>query len=298
MNEKVKNAYEKVDRTMEKCNSILSEDFDRWLGILKTRGGAIPGIVERIASRFSVSAMLVCGLLYVVLCLKNMVVSFFFKGAPAGMCFAQAVGALVALALCVYAAAKMLDALSKVINSSECKISSLNIFSVFTAIGLLLTVASFLGGIYLAFEAKAVSLFFYGLAGAAFFALITIYSANPETFGITEDETASAGEDFVAIYTFGLKVMLRLVPVALLIVPIVGICQIVPMIFRTYVHQGENANRLMTGFMIAEMNFAMVFVFVGLIPLAAYLVYIFYYVVLDLIRAVLQLPNKLDALKK
>ena len=298
MNDKVKAGVENIDQTAEKCNSLISNYFDKYLQILKAKADVILDVVEHFASRFGVFAMLVCGLLYVVLCLKNMVLSFFFKDAPAKMCFALAIGGLIALAICAYAATKMMDALSKVISSSSCKISSLNFFSVLTAIGLLQTVASLLGGIYAACEFRSIQLFFYGLGSAAFFALITLYVANPEKFGIVADENASAGEDFVSIFTFALKVMLRLVPVALLGIAILGIIQIIPMIFTTYIQSGENTNRLLAGSMLADMTASSGFVFIGILPLVIYLVYIFNYVALDLIRAILQLPNKLDALKK
>ena len=227
-----------------------------------------------------------------------MVVSFFFKEAPTKLCLVLAVGSLIALVICIYAAAKMIDALAKVIKSSTCKISSLNIFAVMTAVGLLVAIGSLIGGIHFAIEFKVAQFFFSGLGSAVFFTLITIYTANPEKFGIVEDETASAGEDFVSLSTFVLKVMLRLVPIALLGMAIVGILQIVPMIFKTYVHSDGNTNRLLVGLMAGDMLGSMQFVFIGLLPLIAYLIYIFYYVMLDLIRAILQLPGKLDALKK
>lgn len=298
MNDKVKAGVENIDKATGKCNLIIDSVFDKYFQFLKYKGDAILGGLERFAARFGVLAMLLCGLLYTVLCLKNMVLSFFFKDAPAKMCFVLAVGSLIALVICIYAAAKMIDALSKVIKSSNCKISSLNIFSVMTAVGLLAAIGSFIGGIYFAIEFKFAQFFFYGLGSAVFFTLITIYTANPEKFGIVADETASAGEDFVSISTFALKVMLRLVPIVMLGLAIVGILQIVPMIFKTYVHSDGNTNRLMvmamTGGMIGTLNF----VFIGILPLVAYIVYIFYYVTLDLIRAVLQLPGKLDELKK
>ena len=298
MNEKVKAGVENIDKATGMCNLLINNVFDKYFMFMKSKGDAIIGFVERLAGRFGVIAMLLCGVLYTILCLKNMVLSFFFKDAPAKLCFALAVGSVIALVICVYAAIKMIDALSKVISSSTCKISSLNIFAVMTAVGLLLAIGSLIGGIYFAIEFKAAGMFTYGLGGAVFFSLLTFYTANPEKFGIVADETASAGEDFVSISTFGLKVMLRLVPIILLALAIVGILQIVPMIFKTYVHSDGNTNRLLVGAMTGGMLATMEFVLIGLMPLFAYLFYIAYYVALDLIRAVLQLPGKLDALKK
>ena len=298
MDDKVKGGIEKIEAAAEKCNSFITGSFDKYLPALKAHGDVILGAVERIASRFSVLVMLVCGLLFTILCLKNMVFSFFFKDAPANMCFSMAFGSLISLAIWSYAATKMLDALATVISSSNCKISSRNFFSVLTAIGLLETVTSFIGGIFLTCTFRSLLPLFYGLAATVLFALITLYTANTEKFGIVEDATASAGEDFVTIFTFLLKVMLRLVPVALLVISIIGIVQIVPMIFTTYINFGEKNNTFMTMRMVADMTYAVRFVFIGIVPLAVYLVYIFNYVALDIIRAILQLPNKLDELKK
>ena len=297
MDDQFKAGIEAVDKAAEKCNSILTGYFDAFLRLLKSQG-TILGYVERIASRFCIFAALFCGLLYIVMCLKNMFFSFFFQGAPAGMCFGMALGSLIALAICSYAAAKMMDALSKVISSSTCKMSSLNFFSVLAAIAVLYTVIFLLAGIFMAIRLRSLQIFFYGLGATAFSALLTLYFADPEKFGIVADENASAGEDFVSIFTFALKVMLRLVPVALLVLSVIGVIRIVPMIFTTYIQSGESTNRFLAANMVADMTATSRFVFIGLLPLAVYLIYIFYYVLLDLVRAILQLPGKLDALKK
>ena len=50
--------------------------------------------------------------------------------------------------------------------------------------------------------------------------------------------------------------------------------------------------------MIMKMESLRMFLLVGCIPLFAYIYYLISYVSLDLIRAVLSLPQKLDELKK
>ena len=120
----------------------------------------------------------------------------------------------------------------------------------------------------------------------------------PEEFAIEEDEKASAGEDFTAIATFGIKVILRLVPIVIFVLPIIGIFYCIPEIFKAYTQSYGDATYLNIGQMVSMMYALGGFLFVGMIPLVSCIYYLVSYVSLDIIRAVLSLPQKLDELKK
>ncbi|MBO4648862.1 MAG: hypothetical protein J5806_11985 [Lentisphaeria bacterium] len=298
MNDQLKRITEQGDKVFGKCNCILPKAIDWFLKMLKVPNDIVIDVVDYLASRLGSMAVLLCGVLFSILCLKNMVTSFFFKDTPITFCLFMAIGSLLTTTVCVYAAAKMIEALPKIISSASCKISSYTFFKVLTAIGWLQAITTFGGGIYIAISTKSIGPFFSCLGISVILVIITGYVANPEKFNIVEDKTASPGDDLVSIITFFLKLLLHLVPVLLLGLAIFGICQIVPKIFTSYIESHGRHSTLLTGEMMAGMCDSAMFCFIGLMPLAVYLVYIFYYVGLDIIRVILQLPSKLDDLKK
>ena len=150
----------------------------------------------------------------------------------------------------------------------------------------------------MAFNFKYFLFLVYGVIGAIFFFLLALYNSVPEEFAVVQDENASAGEDFTAITTFAIKVSLRLIPIIIFVVPIIGIVNCIPEIFTGYVQSSGDSNYLDIGSMIASMTMLGGFLLVGLIPLIAYIYYLISYVSLDIIRALLSLPQKLDELKK
>lgn len=298
MNEKVQQIVQKVDFITDKCDVIVGS-ADRSVELLKKPFLAcIPALINKITSKFSVATIALFGAFYFIFCLKNMLVSFFFEDGPSGMAFSYAFGSIIITALGCYVVYKTMGIFDKIIASSECRISSLNIFEIMVVVYLTLSVGSLLGGIYLAIDAKYFNFVIYGIIGSVFFFLLALYNSAPEDFAIVQDEKASAGEDFTAISTFVVKVILRLVPIAVFVVPIIGIFECIPEIFTTYTVSEGKEIYLNNFSMIMEMESLRMFLLVGCIPLFAYIYYLISYVSLDLIRAVLSLPQKLDELKK
>ena len=289
---------EKVDVITEKCN-ILPNFLDYGVDFMKKPAvSCIPAFINKITSKFSLVTIALFGIVYIIYCLKNMMISFFFESGPSGMSFALVIVAIIATALSSYIVSKTAGIFDKIIATSQCRISSLNFFAIMVLVFQFLTVASLVGGIYLTFEMKSFLPLVAGIVGAIIFFLLALYNSTPEEFAVVQDENASAGEDFSAIATFAIKVVLRLVPIIIFVVPIIGIVKCVPEVFTTYTSSFANQISLESDIMIAMMSFLAIFLFVGFIPLIAYIYYLVSYVSLDLIHAVLSLPQKLDDLKK
>lgn len=298
MNDQLKRITEQGDKVFGKCNSILPKAIDWFLQLMKGPNDIVIDVVDYLASRLGCMVVFLCGVLFSILCLKNMVTCFFFKNTPITLCIFLSVGSLFSTVVSVYAAAKMIEALPKIISSASCKISSYTFFTVLTAYGWMQAITTFGGGIYIAISTKSVAPFFTCLGISVIMLIITGYIANPAKFNIVEDKTASPGDDLVSIITFFLKLLLHLVPVLLLGLAIFGICQIVPKIFTSYIQSYGDTSVLHGDAMAADLNNTVVFCLIGFMPLVVYLVYIFFYVGLDIIRVILQLPSKLDDLKK
>lgn len=298
MDEKVKNFMDKVDMVTEKCN-IVPEFLEYAVNYMKKPViTCIPALINKITSKFSLVTVCLLALVYAIYCLKNMVVSFFFKSGPSGISFGLALGAIIVTLLSCYIIYKTNGIFDKIIASSQCRISSLNFFSIMVLFFLFMTVILLVGGIYAAIAFKYFMFLVFGIGGAIFTFLMALFCAVPEDFSIAEDEKVSAGEDFIAIATFSVKVVLRLVPILIFIASIAGIVVLIPAIFRLYTQSSGDTVQLQGGLMLSEMFFYANFLLIGLFPLAAYLYYLITYVSLDLIRAVLSLPQKLDELKK
>ncbi|MBO5722878.1 MAG: hypothetical protein J6S19_07160, partial [Lentisphaeria bacterium] len=213
MNEKVQQILNKVDEVTEKCN-IIPAFLDKVVDFMKKPSIAcIPEVLNKITSRFSLVAVALFAVVYIVNCLKNAVVSCCFESGPYKMAFGLAIAAVINTALIIYIIYKTMGIFDNIVAASQCKISSLNIFSIMTFGSQILAVFSLLGGIYGAIECKDFMMFVYGVIGAMFFFLMALYNSTPENFAIVQDKNASAGEDFTALTTFAVKVVLRLVPI-------------------------------------------------------------------------------------
>ena len=298
MNEKTQKILDKIDLFTAKL-AALPKAIDSISGLIKTPVvSAIPAIVNKIASKFGAVAVTLFSLLYACYCLKNALISVFFEDAPAGLAFGCFALALIAIIFSNYIIYKTDGIFEDIVKSSACRISSLNIFAIMTVFNVFASIASFGLGIYAAIECKEFEFVLYGLAGLVFFILIALYCSTPEDFAITEDKNASAGEDFIALVTFSIKTVLCLVPIAVFILAIVGICQCIPAMIETYTESIGSKIYMDINAMVYDMTVLGYFLLVGMIPLFAYFYYLCSYVSMDIIRAILSLPRALNELKK
>lgn len=294
MNVKVQEIMGKLDEFAERI-SILPKMLDKGMVFLKKPEVAcIPTVISKIASKFSGLASALFSALFTLYCLKNFVISMFSKWAPTGIIFGFVITGLIALFINYYILYKTDGIFNKIITTSHCRISSVNIFTIFSFLFLFLAAVSLIGGLYAGIEFKSFQMIIMAIVGTLLCLVMSIFNANPEEFAIVEDSEASAGEDFVTIATFSIKIVLKLIPLVVFILPLIGFFRSIPEVFTTYIQEGEvDANTMMTKtFELAG------FLMVGIIPLLAYFYYLFSYVFLDIIRAVLSLPHKLDELKK
>ena len=298
MNEKIQKCLDSVYAAADKAQ-VMPKIVDDAVNTLKKPAVAcIPAIINKIACKFGTITIALMAVIYAIYCLKNTIISLVFKSGPTALSIAFALISLIAAFISSYIVYKMAGMFDRIISTSPCRISSKNIFSVFALFSALFAIAALVGGIYLAIEFESFVLSMYGLAVAILFFLIALYNSTTDDFAITEDVDASAGEDFIAICSFGVKVILRLIPIAVLVLSIIGICACIPEIFESYTVSEGNESRLMVGSMLNSMCLLAFYLFVGLIPLVAYFYYLASYISLDIIRAVLSLPKKLDLLNK
>lgn len=298
MNEKVKEIMMKVDQFTDKL-LFFPKFLDKGVSFLKyPEIACIPSVICKLASRFSGISVTLFSLVFMIYCLKNAIACIFFENAPSMMSLGYALGALIAIALNNYLLYKTDGIFDKIISASPCRISSFSICRILAFLQVFVAIFAFFYLLAKGIEMKSVQQIIMGCVALFIFLLLALFTASPEDFAITEDENASAGEDFTALCTFSIKLVLRLIPIAVFVLPIIGIFFCVPGIFETYTASIGNQTYMQIDVLVMEMSYMALFLLVGLIPLFAYFYYLTSYVVLDIIRAVLSLPRKLDDLKK
>jgi len=141
----------------------------------------------------------------------------------------------------------------------------------------------------------------WGLFGMSVcFAAILVYiggvSLNPASLNIEIDESAGAGEEALGILKFAVKMFLRLSPVVFGVGAVAGIAANVYIL--TVILKDEFVG---FGFPIigtqTTMDITFDLLILGLVPFIAHVMFVLWYLALDVLRAVLDVPGRLDALR-
>ena len=210
-----------------------------------------------------------------VLCLPLKIPGFGFVPALlAGICV------LLAAVFLNFAAYKMLPSLKLLIDGTPVRISSPAFFTVsavFSGVVGLLVLAS----------ATVIGSFVYGVFVFICAEYVMLLLLNPSVLKVEVVRNVSAGEEFIGILSFFMKAMLKLVPLIFAVAMLFGAYRIVAMIFTSYVNFQQ-----FYGDVRVLYNASMM----ALLPLSGYLLFLFYYFAIDLAKALLDIPGKLDKL--
>jgi len=154
--------------------------------------------------------------------------------------------------------------------------------------GLIILIYSIINAIQL----KSLEVFLSGLAIFFLLEVITLVTFNPKSITISLTKSSSAGQEAIGIVTYFLKLFLRLVPI------IFGIGVAVGTVILFIHFIGGFGERLAFFWQRANTGDAGYILFAGLLPFLSYLIFVFYYLLIDIIKAILAVPQKLDNLKK
>jgi hypothetical protein len=113
---------------------------------------------------------------------------------------------------------------------------------------------------------------------------------NPGTIAVSIVPGTSAGEEALGVYGFLLRLGLRTVPV------VFGIGVVSTLILLLHECYSLLADKLVLAEGLPPAAVALQAIGFAALPLAAYLFYLFYHLIVDVLRAVLALPGKLDRL--
>ena len=184
-----------------------------------------------------------------------------------------------------FAADKMLPSLKLLIEGTPVRISSPAFFTVsavFSGIfGLLVLAASSI----IAVQKGDFGSFLYGVLVFVCAEYMMMLMLNPSLLKVEVVRNVSAGEEFIGILSFFMKAMLKLIPLIFAVSMLWGSYQILAMLFTSYINFAQ-----FYGDVRSLYNTAMM----ALLPLSGYLLFLFYYFAIDLAKALLAIPEKLD----
>lgn len=194
------------------------------------------------------------------------------------------------LGVAQYAAFKFSSTSRGLIRSSGSQLSSSAFLACLAIWSLLLGVVALAGCTYTAVRMDSLSSFGLGIVVFVVCELVVWLCLNPALLNIAILPASTAGEEAIGVLTFTMKALLRLIPIAFGIGVIVGDFEILAAIVRLF----RDEEYSIAGASLS----AWVVLGSAALPLIGYVLFVLNYLVVDMIRAILVIPGKLDAIGK
>lgn len=285
----------------EKLTTILAGFVGRLVDVA-TRALS-PKLIEcslawaRVTGQFAVLAGIVLALVYaIVAAVRYRSFAIFLAG----------LGLALAIVVAQYAAGRFLGSSDKTIANTPNRISSKAFLDCAGLLLLLGAVGVLAGGIYSGVNLSAAAPIVSAIVIAPLLALAGGIALNPGVVGI-EIAECGAGEEAIGIASFVLKIWLKCVPVLFGLLAVAGCVVTIWSWFDSSIANFGLAGRagpggmalpFMDAFMVQGMAGPSLVLYACMIPVIVYLAFIFWSLALDLARAILSIPAKLDHLKK
>ena len=216
--------------------------------------------------------------------------------------FAIGLGLVVALAVAQFVAMRFLDAADTVIDATPSRVSSTAFLECAGLLALLLAAGALLGGVATAIRVRdalpLLPALCTGLSLTCFGAMaLHPRMANVGTGGGT------AGEEAIGLVSFFFKAALKLAPLGFALFAVAGALAVLmsffgePGAFAAIAQGIVSLVPVPVQIPTGQIGSALL-VIACLVPIGAYFVFLLQYLLVDLARAVLSVPAKLDALKK
>lgn len=135
--------------------------------------------------------------------------------------------------------------------------------------------------------------FLSGLGGFVFLEFLAMVTFHPQTITMEVVEETSAGQEALGIVTYALKAVMRLVPIVFGL----GVLIFTIYIFIDGIGLFGNEMRTVSAWMKIQIHAPQVIVF-AILPFLSYILFALFYLIVDIFRAILVLPEKLDKLSK
>lgn len=268
--------------------------------LVKLIGGVLsPNLVEKslgFARHFGQYAILLGGALGLI---ASIVAAIRFNSFAL---FLGGIGFVVALAVAQFAAARFLTASDSLIETTPSRLSSLAFLECIGVLAVLGAIGSLLGGIVVSIQGGGAGMLIFALLVAVVFAFFGTIALHPHLASV-EAGSGSAGEEAIGILAFFLKAMLKLVPLGFALLAIVGALVLAAGMVAPgsyfYLMLSQMIPSLpvpgLSGPGLGGMGAVLL---AALLPMIGYFSFLVASLPLELWRAVLSLPGKLDSLRR
>lgn len=205
--------------------------------------------------------------------------------AGGGSLFLNVVIFIIAIFVLQYTAHRFLPTGDKLIANNPTRLASKAFLDCFGFLAMLAGLVIFFFYIYMAIKLPSLTYFLMGLGAFVFLEFLALIAFNAETVSMEIVKEASAGQEAIGIITFFMKALLRLVPIAFGI----GIAVYTVLIF---IHSFGLFSDAKFGFAVrsAMLDGSQILIFT-LLPFLAYIVFVLYFLIIDVIRSILAIPE-------
>lgn len=257
---------DRIGGQLDKINRYLHADlFNRIINSATVTG------------HWALLALAVLGLLI------QLVATFVLDGSQ----FLWGLGWLIMLPLLQYTAVQFLGASRSLVLSNTTTLGSQAFLRSYALIALVVALGVFVTGIALAFQLGSLTPFLSGLAAGVLWLATAWLALNPGLLGIRVSEQSSAGEEAIGILSFFIKSAVRIVPLFYGVALAVGAIQAVVLLLSMI---GASRAEIAGSIMGAQgMAFGLVLVIIA--PFLAYIAFVVYFLVIDLMRSILSIPR-------
>lgn len=196
--------------------------------------------------------------------------------------------AFISMFVVHYTAYKMLPALDLLIKNVKVQISSSAFLSVSCLFAGIFGIVAIIMGIILAINLSSFHILLAGVGVAIVCEYWMALLLSPAQLNVEVVKDTSAGEEFIGLLTFFMKGMLRLIPIIFGCAMVYALFLMITVLFTHYQYLEP---------LHLDLNYIVSVVSIGLLPLVGYLMFLGYYFTIDICRAILAIPGKLDKTK-
>jgi hypothetical protein len=264
---------------MESCNKFIDQKLEQLRLILTVK------LFEKV-ERFSVVVAEIATPLAAVI--GSMIALVLAIKTDSFQIFLVSFAWILSLVICYYIGGKLQNACQKTLESNPSSIGNQEYLDVVTLLNLVGAVGSLLLGIYFAIKFSYFQASIIGLGVALLFTYSAWLTLQPVLLTTYVQESSSAGLDAIAILVLANKIYLRANKIIFGLLTAIGTVLLVQALFNSF---GKPDEILMGGF---QGFLGFILVIAGLTaPFACYILFVFSYMLLDVLRAMLGLgkPN-------
>lgn len=200
-----------------------------------------------------------------------------------------AIGFVLVLSVLHYSAVKFLDSGKQLINASPTQVSTDAFPRSVALISLVGAIVLLLGSIVSAIRMESLNGFLQAVPGFFVLLFLVWLAINPSLTGTKIAETGSVGDEAIAIVSFFMKAFLRMVPILFGVLTIWGGVVLLVAIVQSFGSGFAAMKGMRTG-----LFGGMVLLWGTGLPFVAFLGFVVYYLLIDVIRSVLRIPGNLS----